>query len=407
MEYTKKEVKLNLIIMLITNLLAGFHLGLRDLTTTMQILFSKVGGEQLLILINQMTYYTLIICVLLITINVQKIDLKYKIIFLDTITYIGYLAIGILLVMDKLTSGILFGIMLVNMICNRLLAVLSMDFKMKIIPKNNFKRFLSDITFIQILATAIGICVAYFIVRKPYPDSFATLMFISFFIGIIINIISAFMVEKTKPHKKHDIADRINIKDIIKVAKEKNFIYLNIGRLILNMSYGIIILYAMYAMRLGYKATDIVIFGIVQFGVRAMCSIFVPKLKISSRQIMMIGHLLIGLTAFLTYITHNFYVGFAMYGAAEALLNLGYFSYINSLGDERKHIYLTAQTFFIVSIGFSIPFAAFVLNTYDFEAISILSLLFALGSIAFIEYLEETEETPIHIFSHFKRNFHI
>ncbi|MCT4611856.1 MAG: hypothetical protein N4A47_00635 [Clostridia bacterium] len=384
-----KDIKRNIRILFIINILFGLQFGLRDVSTTMQILFSRVGGESLLSILNQTNQYMLGIVILLVGIDIAHVKLKKCMVVTEFLRYstFGILAVG--LFYNMITPASLFVIFLINLFVKRLITVLSMDFQMKIIPEKLFKKVIGDIMFYRSIAILIGMAASYFIIKIAYPMNFVIIFTLVTLIGMIIVISYSRFKEPEFSSKE---VKKATFKEIFEIMEEKNCVNMNVGKSILNLSFGVIILYAMLAIRAGYTEEQIVTLGMVFFVTNAVFNKIIPRLGTTSRENIIMGHIMTTLSIALVLVTRNYYLGFFTYGLMVAFVNIGYYGYMNDFDPERKHVYLTVETSIGVLAGVGVFMSKLLIDIIGFELTALFSIVLSIVSLVFIARLDELEK---------------
>jgi len=371
------------------NILIGLQFGIAALSTTFQLLFSKVGGEGLLTKLNQVEKYSIIMCLLLIGIDIAHIGVKKYIALFEGLKNATFLILIIFLFINKLNPIVLTIAFVVNVVTVRLLHVYWMDFNMRTSKKEDFKSVISNIMFYRNFATLAGMGIAYFVIKLVYPYNFITIFAITAALGAVL-IGAVLSVSETgfkKEGKRH-----IKYNEIFKLQMEKNCLFMCVGKIILNLSYGVPVLFAMLAIRKGYTDQQIVLLGIITFIAAALFAKIIPKTNLTSKQNMLIGHFLVGLSGYVAFITSNFYIAALVYGLSSAFINIGYYGFQNGFDAERKHVYMTTQTSINFTTGFGVFICAKLINVYGFYAAVTFSVVAAIMSISFILFLDDTEK---------------
>ncbi len=388
--YTKKEIKYNLIILYVATALIGFELGLRDFSTTLQILFEKVGGEKLLSLINQFTFYSFILCIFLMGVHVSRYKLKNKIAFMEFLTFFGFFIIAVLMKFDKLSAGILFFIFFGNTIINRFLIIMWVSFKMKLLQGDSFKKLLGNAIFVQMVSIIAGMGVSYAIINKPYPYNFIQLFFTVACIGFAVCILYVLLKEPETNGAEEEI-ENIKLVEIKAYAGENNFISMMMSKVMYNLSFGVVVLFALYAIKLGYSEDKIVLMGLVSYIFQAISGLIFGNSKTSSKTILLYAHVFTILSIIAVFILNQMFLGFALLGIAEPLVHIGYYGFINHMEGKRKHIYLTSETVINCVCGISVAIFGRIMGTYGYAVSAIISIIFILISILYTINLEEHE----------------
>ncbi|HBY20176.1 MAG TPA: hypothetical protein DEG71_04060, partial [Clostridiales bacterium] len=313
MEYNSKDIKRNMFILYLTSFLIGLELGIRDFSTTLQILFEKVGGDKLLILTNQFSFYSFLLCIFLMGINLNRAKLKTKIAFMESLTFVGYLMIAILLYFDKLTGTALFLIFIGNTIINRLLIIMWVEFKMKLVSNDGFKKLLGNAIFFQMIAIMVGMSISYLIISKPYPHNFIHLFTIVPIIGFSVCMMYLFL--KEPKNSEVDVhTEKIKWEDIKTCLKEKNYINMMLSKIMFNMSFGIVVLYAFYAIRQGYAENQIVLMGLVSYVFQAVGGAIFGNVKFSNKTTILYATFFTIASILSVFELNNMYLGFALLG---------------------------------------------------------------------------------------------
>ncbi|HCC07088.1 MAG TPA: hypothetical protein DEP72_02825 [Clostridiales bacterium] len=394
MNYSDRDIKRNLFILYVTAILIGLELGIRDFSTTLQVLFEKVGGDNLLILINQFSFYSFILCIFLVGINLSKIKLKKKIAFMEALTFSGYFLIAILLYFDKLSAMILFVIFMCNNIINRLLIVMWLEFKMKLVSNEGFKKLLGNAIFFQMIAIMIGMSVSYLIIGKGYPNNFIVLFLIVSVIGF--SVCTMYLLIKEPNNASIDAhTEEIKWKDIKSCMKEKNFINMMISKIMFNLSFGIVVLYAFYAIKHGYPAERIVLMGLISYIFQAVAGAIVGNFRFTNKSAILYGTFFAIASILTVFVLHNMYLGFGLLGFSEPLIHIGYYGFINSVAKNKKHIYLTFETIIHFVIGISVAMFGVLAARLGYENSSYIAVAFLLVACIFTYMLEDEEDGEV------------
>ena len=394
MEYNSKDIKRNMFILYLTSFLIGLELGIRDFSTTLQILFEKVGGDKLLILTNQFSFYSFLLCIFLMGINLNRAKLKTKIAFMESLTFVGYLMIAILLYFDKLTGTALFLIFIGNTIINRLLIIMWVEFKMKLVSNDGFKKLLGNAIFFQMIAIMVGMSISYLIISKPYPHNFIHLFTIVPIIGFSVCMMYLFL--KEPKNSEVDVhTEKIKWEDIKTCLKEKNYINMMLSKIMFNMSFGIVVLYAFYAIRQGYAENQIVLMGLVSYVFQAVGGAIFGNVKFSNKTTILYATFFTIASILSVFELNNMYLGFALLGFSEPLVHLGYYGFINAVEKSKKHIYLTSETIIHFIIGVSIAMFGVLTTSFGYSVSSMIAIGFLLIALIFSYRLEDCEHGEI------------
>jgi len=260
---------------------------------------------------------------------------------------------------------------------------------MKIIEKEKFKEVFAKTVFLNTIAVIAGMILSYILIDIVYPYNFVIIFVITAISGAYL-VVGTLSIEEISGNKENN--KNLTLKEVLNVQKEKNCINMCLGKIILNFGYGITLLYAMLAIESGYTSRQIVELGFITFISMAICASVAGKLNMTHKQNMIAGHLLVAISVFSLFLTSNFYVAVVLIGLSNGIVNIGYYGFQNSLGEKRRHIYMSTQTTINITTGMGVFVAAKLIDNYSVNVAIIYSIVAVIISIGFVLRLKVPEE---------------